>query len=72
MFLIDYENKNYIKINISSKNLSFINHNNILYFIHFIKPFELYTFDIKNGNINKIEVEDDKNNYNYEYRGGTP
>jgi len=43
-----------------------------LYFIHYIKPFELYTFDIENGNITKIEVDDDKNNYNYEYRGGTP
>ena len=72
MYLIDYEKKNYIKINISGKNPSFINHNNILYFIHYIKPFELYTFDIETGNITKIEVDDDKNNYNYEYRGGTP
>jgi acid phosphatase class B len=49
MFLIDYENKKYTKINISGKNISFINHNNILYFIHYIKPFELYTFDTENG-----------------------
>lgn len=72
MYLIDYENNKYSKINISGKNISFINHNNILYFIHYIKPFELYTFDVENGNIIKIEVDDDKSNYNYEYRGGTP
>lgn len=72
MFLIDYENNKYMKINISGKNISFINHNNTLYFIHYIKPFELYTFDIENGNIKKIDVDDDKNDYNYEYKGGTP
>lgn len=72
MYLIDYDNIKYIKINISGKNISFINHNNILYFIHYIKPFELYTFDIENGNITKIEVDDDKNHCNYQYRGGTP
>ena len=37
-----------------------------------IKPFNLYTFDVETGNITKIDVDDDKNNYNYEYRGGTP
>jgi hypothetical protein len=72
MYLIDHETQNYIKINISGKNPSFINHNNVLYFIHYIKPFELYTFDIETGHITKIEVEDDQKNYNYEYRGGTP
>uniref|UniRef100_A0A6C0ER97 Uncharacterized protein n=1 Tax=viral metagenome TaxID=1070528 RepID=A0A6C0ER97_9ZZZZ len=72
MYLIDYDIIKYIKINISGKNISFINHNNTLYFIHYIKPFELYTFDIENGNITKIEVNDDKSNYNCEYRGGTP
>ena len=72
MYLIDYDNVNYIKINISGKNISFINHNNILYFIHYIKPFELYTFDINTGNINKVKVDDDRQTYNYEYRGGTP
>lgn len=70
--LIDIENNNYIKINISGKNLSFLVYNGILYFIHYIKPFELYTFDIENGNITKVEVNDDKKEYNYEYRGGTP
>jgi hypothetical protein len=72
MYLIDYDIMKYIKINISGKNISFINHNNILYFIHYIKPFELYTFDTENGNITKIDVDDDKFDYNYEYRGGTP
>ena len=72
MFLIDYGNKKYTKINISGKNISFINHNNILYFIHYIKPFELYTFDVETGDIKKIDVDDDKNDYKYEYRGGTP
>ena len=72
MFLIDYETKITIKINISGKNLSFINHNNKLYFIHYIKPFALYTFDVDSGTITKIEVDDDKKNCNYEYRGGTP
>jgi len=72
MFLIDCENNIYTKINISGKNISFINHNNKLYFIHYIKPFELYTFDVETGYITKIDVDDDKHNYNYEYRGGTP
>lgn len=71
MHLIDFEDKKYTKINISGKNISFLNHNNILYFMHYIKPLELYTFDIESGNISKIEVDDDKYTYNYEYRGGT-
>ena len=73
MYLIDYLNNNYINIGIiSGKNISFINHNNELYFIHFLKPFKLYKFDIENINITKIEVDDDNNPFNYEYRGGTP
>ena len=72
MYLIDYENKEYTKINISGKNISFINHNNILYFIHYIKPFKLYTFDVETSHIKEIDVDDDEQNYNYEYRGGTP
>jgi hypothetical protein len=72
MFLIDYETNKYTRINISGKNISFINHNNNLYFIHYIKPFCLYTFDIDTGNITKIAVDDDNKTYNYEYRGGTP
>ena len=72
MYLIDYDNKKYIKINISGKNLSFINHNNNLYFMHWIKPFILFKFNIETGKITKIVVDDDKKTYNYEYRGGTP
>jgi hypothetical protein len=72
MFLFDYDNKKYIKINISGKNISFINHDNNLYFIHYIKPFELYTLDVETGNVTKMDVDDDKKEYNYEYRGGTP
>ena len=71
MFLIDYEMNKYIKIKLSGKNPTFINHNNILYVIHYIKPFELYTLDVETGITTKIEVDDDKNNYNFEYRGGT-
>jgi hypothetical protein len=72
MFLIDYNNKKSTKINIPGKNISFINHNNVLYFIHYIKPFVLYTFDVTTGAVTKIDVDDDKYDYNYEYRGGTP
>lgn len=72
MYLIDYIDNKYIKLNISGKNLSFINHNNILYFIHYIKPFKLYNFNITTNTITNVEVEDDGNTYNYEYRGGTP
>lgn len=70
--LIEYPAMKYIPIKISGKNLSFIEHNNELYFIHYIKPFELYKFDPDTGNIINIPVNDDKNDYNYEFRGGTP
>lgn len=72
MFLIDYENQQYTKIDISGKNISFINHDNVLYFIHYIKPFKLYRFDIESKSITKVIVDDDDCTYNYEYRGGTP
>ena len=72
MHLIDYETKKYFKINASGKNLSFIEHGDKLYFIHYIKPFHLYTLDINNGEIEKVDVLDDKRHYNLEYRGGTP
>jgi len=71
MFLMDYESKHYTKMNISGKNISFLQHNNVLYFIHYIKPFQLYTFDIETGVSTRVEVDDDKCTYNYEYRGGT-
>jgi hypothetical protein len=72
MHLIDYEAMTFHKININGKNPSFIEYNNTLYFIHYIKPFELYILDIESGKIKRIKVDDDKNAYNYEYRGGTP
>jgi hypothetical protein len=70
--LIDYENVNYIYINIQGKNFSFINHNDNLYFIWYLKPFTLFHFDIETWKLREIEVDDDKNTHNYEYRGGTP
>ena len=72
MFLIDYKDQRFIPVPISGKNISFLVHEETLYFIYYIKPFELYRFDIETCTVEKIEVEDDKNTYNYEYRGGTP
>ena len=40
----------------------------ILYFIHYIKPFKLFTFNTKNNSIIEQQVDDNKKNYNYEYR----
>ena len=72
LFLLDYETNKYTKINISGKNLSFISHNNNLYFIHYIKPFELYTIDLETGNVTKLDVDNNNQPADYEYRGGTP
>ena len=124
MSLIDYETKESTKIEITGKNISFIEHNNKLFFIHYIKPFKLFTFNtaaesvpllpeestklvatIKEMQRNCVEeerdvcgwklkysrhgtgigetwwscsaiteqqVDDDGEEYNYEYRGGTP
>lgn len=72
LHLIDYESSTRVKINILGKNLSFVSHDNVLYFIHYIKPFELYQIDPATGHVTRIEVDDDKQSYNYEYRGGTP
>tara|TARA_B100000214_G_scaffold126927_1_gene90322 strand:+ start:1156 stop:1905 length:750 start_codon:yes stop_codon:yes gene_type:complete len=73
MSLIDYETKKYMKLNnMQGKNVSFINHNNILYFIYYIKPFKLYTFNTENNAIIEQQVDDNNKDYNYEYRGGTP
>lgn len=68
--LIDYETKHATKIPIDGKNFGFISHNNTLYFLHKIKPLDIYSFDISTGSIKKIEtVVSESNN---EYRGGTP
>ena len=70
--LMDYEAMKYTKINLSGKNISFISHNDTLYFIYRMKPFELYSIDVDNGTITKVETGNNKQNYNDEYRGGTP
>jgi hypothetical protein len=73
MYLIDVVEKRYLKLNISGKNISFINYkDSILYFIHYIKPFSLYTLNIQTGEIKNVQVDDDGAHYHYEYRGGTP
>ena len=71
MTLINYDNKNTIPLNIIGKNISFFSHKNKLYFIHYIKPLQLYTIDIDSNQITNVPVNDDNNSYNYEYRGGT-
>lgn len=70
--LIQYSTETYIPIPIGGKNLSFFTHNDRLYFIHYIKPFVLFEFELDFQSIMKIHVKDDGNTYNYEYRGGTP
>ena len=40
--------------------------------MYYIKPFQLYIYDIDTNNVINIDVDDDKKDYNYEYRGGTP
>ena len=72
MHLIEYPDIKYTKLNIRGKNPSIINHNNILYYVYYIKPFKLFTFDLESGNFTQVKVEDDKVTYNFEYRGGTP
>ena len=67
---INIKHSNYIS-NISGKNISFISHKNKLYFIHYMKPFKLFNFDIESGISYEIEV-DNRYESNYEYRGGTP
>jgi len=70
--LIDYNTGDYIKVNMKGKNLSFISHNGELYFTYYLKPFILCKIDLTSGEITKIDVDDDKKHYNFEYRGGTP
>ena len=72
MHLTEYENRVHIKIDISGKNASFFCHNSKLYLIHYIKPFQLYTIDVTTGKLTRVSVDDDKETYNFEYRGGTP
>lgn len=62
---------NRTKINIEGKNLSFISHNNKLYFIHYMCPFVLYEFNEDTGELVQLDVYQDYED-NFEYRGGTP
>jgi len=70
--LICYDTGESQKLNIDGKNFSFFQHNEKLYFIHYIKPFSLYSYDTISHKITNIDVEDDGIQYNYEFRGGTP
>ena len=71
MYIIEYESNKFIKLEIGGKNIVFINHNNNLYFIHYMRPLILYKFYIETNTLEKIDVDDDNDN-NYEYRGRTP
>lgn len=68
---IESANK-FTRIRISGKNLSFIPHNGKLYFMHYIKPFELYTCNEETGICERVEVGNHQSTRDGEYRGGTP
>ncbi len=68
--IYDYDNKKYINVLNTGKNCSFISHNNELYYIHRMMSFELIKMNTNNTLISRIKVE--KNDYNFQYRGGTP
>jgi hypothetical protein len=76
MYLIAHNTntaEKFTRINISGKNLSFIPHNGTLYFMHYIKPFVLYTCNVETGACQKVAVENhNQTTKDYEYRGGTP
>lgn len=72
IYLINMNNEyKAVKVNIDGKNLSFISHNNRLYFIYYMFPFILYEIDIETGEIFPVPVHDN-GMCNDEYRGGTP
>jgi hypothetical protein len=68
--LYDYENKTFISVKNHGKNASFISHKNNLYYIHRMKTFELNKIYLECGYAAIIKVE--KNENNFQYRGGTP
>lgn len=73
IYLIESESLKSTRIDLQGKNFSFINHNDELYFIYYIRPFELYKINIDTGLIKIVDIDcGDNNNYNFEYRGGTP
>lgn len=75
MYLIEHDTsvaQKFTKISMPGKNLSFIPHNGTLYFMHFIKPFVLYTCNVNTGLCEKVAVGNHQTTHDYEYRGGTP
>lgn len=62
----------FTRIHISGKNISFIPHNGALYFMHYIKPFELYTCNVETGSYERVVVGNHQETRDGEYRGGTP
>ena len=62
--------KQRVKIDLNFKNTSYISHQNKLYGIHRMKPFELYEIDTNNGKATRISTSEGESNS--EYRGGTP
>ncbi len=80
MYLIEHDTaattaasaNKFTRICMPGKNLSFIPHAGNLYFMHFIKPFILYTCNADTGICEKVAVGNHENTYDYEYRGGTP
>lgn len=79
MTLFQYDTKQLIRLPIPGKNISFISHDNNLYFIHYIKPFILYKIDLESGDISNVEVITNDiiqgniiTDEQLIYRGGTP
>ncbi len=75
MYLIEHDTtapQKFTKIHMSGKNLSFIPHNGKLYFMHYIKPFVLYTCNVDTGICENVAVGNHQATRDAEYRGGTP
>jgi hypothetical protein len=75
MYLIEHDAtaaQKFTKIRMSGKNLSFIPHDGKLYFMHYIKPFVLYTCNPDTGICEKVAVGNNQTTLDYQYRGGTP
>jgi hypothetical protein len=68
--IYDYENKKYINIRITGKNLSLISHKDEMYFIHSTKPFVICKLNMNNEKIERL-VTKQIFDVNSEYRGGT-
>ena len=80
MYLIEHDTaattaaaaNKFTRIQMSGKNLSFIPHDGKLYFMHYIKPFVLYSCNVDTGICEKVAVGNHQETNDYEYRGGTP